>query len=150
MVLGGAMLVLGLAIAIFGIYELSFADGSWKWIVAIPDGLFAAFTGFAILHYARNRTRPSEQQGGTFAALTAPVTNLFRRGSGRADVDERDGEDSDSLAAADRPHPLIRRRLDRHGHSYYGTEPAPDRGLVGSELGLLADDRHVDVDRRAA
>jgi len=168
MILGGFMLALGLFIALLSIYMMTRDDTSWKWIIGIPDGLFAAYTGFAVIHYARGGRKQSEEQDGekpkgALAALAAPVTNRFRRKKKGAEaetdpvepapsvsVNKRYRRNRDPLTAADRPHSLISRRLDRHGYSYYGTDPRGDGALVSSQLGLLANDRDVDVDGRAA
>ena len=174
MILGGVMLALGLFIVLLSAYMMSRDDTSWKWFIGIPDGLFAAYTGFAVLHYARGGRKKeqaeagaegeSEKPKGALAALATPVTKIFGRRKNKGaetetvpaataasvKLNKRNRRNRDPLTAADRPHALISRRLDRHGYSYYGTEPRGDGALVGPQLGLLAHDRDVDVDGRAA
>ncbi len=68
---------------------LTWGDGSWKWFIGIPDGLFAA------IHRLRDAlpTRAAASRGrgrgldgaeadtkkGVFAALTTPFRNARRR-----------------------------------------------------------------------
>jgi hypothetical protein len=163
MMLGGFMLVLGLIIVALSIYMMAREHASWKWFIGIPDGLFAAYTGFAVLLYARGGRAP-EPDAGTLAKMTGPLTSWFRRrrddgavgaaeetpAAVSASVEQRDRRRRYPFTTPERTHPLVRRRLDRHGHSYYGTEPRGDGTFVSSQLGLLAHDRDVDVDGRAA
>ena len=176
-ILGGAMLVFGVLIVALSVYLLIWGDGSWKWFIGIPDGLFAAITGLAIIAYARGANKTSEdadldgaeaeRKRGVFAALTTPFRNARRRRKEKKQAEtvpapatvtavpsislnKRDRRNRDPLTAADSPHPLISRRLDRYGHSYYGTDPRGDGTLVGAQVGLLAHDRDVNVDGHAA
>ncbi len=78
MLLGGFMLALGIGIALLSVYMMTRDDSSWKWFVGIPDGLFAAYTGFAVIHYARGGRRPEKDEG-ALKALATPVTSWFSR-----------------------------------------------------------------------
>ena len=175
-ILGGAMLAFGITIFALSIYLLVWGDGSWKWFVGIPDGLFAAYTGLAIFLYASGSRKTArdtdvdepepepERKRGILTAIVAPFKNRRQRRREQEQAELAPGvaavpslnlnkgnrRDRYPLAATDGSHPLVSRRLDRYGHSYYGTDPRGDRLLVSPQLGLLAHDRDVDVDGHAA
>jgi hypothetical protein len=49
MAFGIGLMAIGLAVMLFSAYELFVADSSWKWIAGIPDGAFAALTGWVAI-----------------------------------------------------------------------------------------------------
>lgn len=98
------MLVLGVGAVLASIYLLTIGDGSWKWMVGIPDGLFAAVTGVLVILAARRSARR----------------------------DQGHGDGGDSLASPDRPHPLAGRRLDRDGSSEHLPQSVLDHPPVRS------------------
>lgn len=96
------MLFLGVLVALLSFYFLVFADGSWKWFVGIPDGLFAAATGVLVILAARRSDKR----------------------------DKRDGDHGDPLPAAQRPHALAGTGLERNRSADHLAEQVLDRGAV--------------------